>query len=49
MSQFGSESVFFNTEDYPLGGDNEDFELPEESSREGFFYSDHGYTTVACL
>ena len=39
--------IFVNTEDYPLGGGNEDFELFEESSREGFLYSHHGHVRVA--
>ena len=29
-----SESFFISIEDYPLGGDNENFELPKESSSE---------------
>ena len=34
-------SVFVSTDDYPFGVDNEDFEVPEENSREGasFFRS----------
>jgi len=31
-----SESVFVSTKDYHLGGGNEEFEVFEESSREGF-------------
>ena len=29
-----NESIFVSTEDYSLGGDNESFEVPEESSSE---------------
>ena len=44
-----SESVFVSTKDYPLGSGNEDFEVPEESSRERASLFRNAQTRVACL